>query len=303
MTRNTRNTLALAALLALGGGLVSPAFAEAPRLRPGPPLYVDRDGTGLRDPEGVSCGTGRIAIADTGNGRIVFYSFDDKGIDPAGEVVVGSIPFPTQVQFAGDGRLWVLDGKSKRVARVSEEGASAVFVDLSGGDAGRNGLAKAIAVGPDGRLYVVDVANGRVAVIDPDGRFGGAIEFPPGLRFGTDVAVDAAGRVFVLDGVGRAIWVADSPGSAFRELGTELRDYARFPTAVAVDAGGNLLVADGTAGSIAVLDQSGTFRGQQSSRGVKAGFLRAPVDLCVSPDGRVFVADRDNNRVQPYRVR
>jgi len=46
----------------------------------------------------------------------------------------------------------------------------------------------------------------------------------------------------------------------------------------------------------------GSFRGRQSERGWKTGFLRYPTGLCVLGGDTLVVADRGNNRVQEFTI-
>jgi hypothetical protein len=51
-----------------------------------------------------------------------------------------------------------------------------------------------------------------------------------------------------------------------------------------------------------ILGADGSFRGRQAGTGWKEGSLRYPSGLCAGPAGTIFVADRENGRVQMFAV-
>lgn len=107
---------------------------------------------------------------------------------------------PAFVDMARDlqGRIYLLDGKSKQVQRLSRDGSWDGLV-LQG--AWRR--PQALALDHLGRLYVLDRGDNKVHVYSPQGQritglgptFAGGIE----LRAPVDVAVDGGGRVFIAD--------------------------------------------------------------------------------------------------------
>ncbi len=75
-----------------------------------------------------------------------------------------------------------------------------------------------------------------------------------------------------------------------------------FPTAIAVDGQGRIFLADQNGDGIVILGADGSFRGRQAGTGWKEGSLRYPSGLCAGPAGTIFVADRENGRVQMFAV-
>ncbi len=106
------------------------------------------------------------------------------------------------------GRIYVLDGKTGRVARFDPGGAEGESVA-----AGRWKKAEAIAVDAAGNLYVLDRDTSRVDVLSPAGGaptslgplLPGGIE----LRSPQDVAVDGSGRVFIADSKLNAVLIVE----------------------------------------------------------------------------------------------
>lgn len=84
--------------------------------------------------------------------------------------------------------------------------------------------------------------------------------------------------------------------------GEEPDDFAR-PTAVAFSPSGDIYVADGyDHGRIVRFDSDGCWLGSFGERGLGRGQFEVPHGIAIDADGRVYVADRDNARVQVFEA-
>jgi DNA-binding beta-propeller fold protein YncE len=73
------------------------------------------------------------------------------------------------------------------------------------------------------------------------------------------------------------------------------------PTALAFGSASELFVSDGYNNArIARFAADGSFELDWGGRGSERGQFRTPHSICVSPDQRVYVADRENARVQVF---
>jgi len=118
------------------------------------------------------------------------------------------------------------------------------------------------------------------------------------LRMPTDVAVDAARRVYVADGTNDRI-VRFARGGQVDALitkggGRELKQ----PVGVSVDAQGRVWIADTGNGRILIIASNGQAT-ESVSLPVPRGTDRTdPTDVAVTPDGkRAYVVDNDNHRL------
>jgi DNA-binding beta-propeller fold protein YncE len=79
-----------------------------------------------------------------------------------------------------------------------------------------------------------------------------------------------------------------------------LADFAR-PTAVAFAPNGEIYVADGyDHGRIVRFDADGCALGSFGERGLGRGQFETPHGIAIGADSRVYVADRDNERIQVF---
>jgi sugar lactone lactonase YvrE len=297
-------SLLLAAALAAAASATPPkAGVEILKLRHAATLYADAAGIPLRMPQGVGCGAGStFLVADSGNGRVLRVEVSGPLAVVSGIVTVSEIPYPVRVEADSAGNLVILDGKSRRLARVSAGGSFAGWIEIPRAEGAAAPVIRGFALGAGGAVVAADVAGRRVVQISAAGALERAVDLPAEARGLADVAVDGRGSILALDDVGRRVWVARPGETTFAPLSGSLAEDLDFPSAVHADPSGRLLVADGHGGGVVILGPDGSFRGRQSAFGWRDGFLRYPSDLCSNGHGLVAVADRENQRVQVFTL-
>lgn len=162
----------------------------------------------------------------------------------------------------------------------------------------------ALALSPDEkRLYVANGPRRTVIRVDLEsGAFdlvadaeGHAVQRPMG------VALDAEENLYVTDDATTTVLVFDRKGRYLREFG---RDKLEEPRALAIDRKAQTIyVLNGTsrgskAHRIDVFSLKGEHLRTIGKRGPGPGEFNYPSALTLSPDGRIFVADMLNFRVQ-----
>lgn len=196
--------------------------------------------------------------------------------------------------------------------------------------AGRTwGSTSAVDIDPDGASVWVAERCGRNSCVgsdlptilkfDPSGRlvrsFGaGMFVFPHGMH------VDREGNVWVTDGVppgagaslpkgGHFVRKFSPEGKVLLTLGQpgapgEGPDSFNQPSDVAVASNGDIFVADGHGGAtnarIVKFSKDGKFIRSWGRRGTLPGEFDTPHAIAIDSRGRVFVADRANNRIQIF---
>jgi sugar lactone lactonase YvrE len=284
-------------------GTLSAGAAEVLRLRHAATLLADAEGVPLRWPQGVGCGLpGAILVADSGNGRVLKVEVSGALALVTGSVALPEIGYPVRVDGDASGNLVVLDGKKRALARVGADGSFQGWTDVPRVEGAAAPFVRAFALAPGGAVVVLDVAGGRVVRLDASGALERSIVLPAEARGAVDVAVDGRGSTFVLDGVGRRVFVARPGETAFVPLSGPLTEDLDFPGALEADPSGRLLVTDEHGGGVVILGPDGSFRGRQSAYGWKEGLLRYPSDLCSNGRGLLAIADRENQRVQVFTI-
>jgi DNA-binding beta-propeller fold protein YncE len=167
-------------------------------------------------------------------------------------------------------------------------------------------VAEQVRIDPQDNIWVVDQMTNYVIKFDPDGRVAmllgrkpEALPIPAPARPApaaanelpgagrptdlfdrpTDVAWDAAGNIYVADGIGNArVAKFDKNGVFIKSLGSKGTKPGKFANVrgIAVDAQGNVYVADGGNKRIEVFDRDGNFKTQFTNVG-------SPRALCITP--------------------
>jgi sugar lactone lactonase YvrE len=152
-----------------------------------------------------------------------------------------------------------------------------------------------------------------IIAVDQRGRYqmsfgAGAFVWPHGLH------VDVSGNVWVADGRGanghgfQVVKFSPDGRELMRlgEAGVAGSGHAQFsgPTGVAVAADGSIFVTDGhepeSNHRIMKFSADGTYVMEWGGKGSAPGQFNVPHAIALDSRGRVFVADRDNDRIQIF---
>ncbi len=266
-------------------------------------VYQDSQQKGFKKPEGVACGKdSQFVVADTGNGRLVRYSFQNKTLVAGPDLKVPQLTYPVRLQIDGSGNILALDEKQRRIVRLSPEGEFKGYVEPSGMPGSSPIVPRSFKVAANGNLYVLDIFSANVVVLDAEGKFLRNIAFPDNYGFISDLAVDPRETVLLIDSVESVVYSAPKDAKKFTPLTQSMKDTVYFPTSITTDKKGTIYLVDQTGGDIVIIGQDGTFQGRQMAMGWKEGLLRYPSQACINDEGEFFVADRGNNRVQIYEI-
>ena len=238
MTAHSR-ALAVAALLA---GSIGPARAAPVRgLAHERSIYSDSAEVALRGPEGVACDErGTIVVADTGNARLLVYTWKDGNLDGGTQLRISQATYPVRVQIDSKGFVLVLDRRSRLIEKLDTKGAFAAYVETQG--ASSPVTPAAIKLDPADNLYVLDDVAGRVVVVSPDGKVTRELPLPKDAKGVTDVAAESSGKIYVVDAPSATVFVAEAADQAFKPLSASLKESISFPGYLAADNHGKLLV-------------------------------------------------------------
>ncbi|NIR31372.1 MAG: hypothetical protein GWN84_19090 [Gammaproteobacteria bacterium] len=154
-----------------------------------------------------------------------------------------------------------------------------------------------LTLSPDGRyLYVADLGNHRVAVVDPETLEPVGVIGRKELASPHDVAFDRDGRLLVADTGNDRIAVYEVTGTA-GVLVEQLRDGLGRPEGVAEGPDGRIYVTNVAFHNVVVLSGAKALA-SVGGPGSGPNEYRRPHDIEVDAQGRVYVADPGNDRIQ-----
>lgn len=262
--------------------------------------YASADGAALKAPEGLACtADGKVVVADSGNRRLLVYTWKGGSFDGGTPIKFDELGFPTRVQIDAAGNVLTLDQQGRRIVRVGIEGKFDGFVSMRGVPVESGYAPVAFKLDRGGAIYVLDITSARVVVLDRAGAFVRQVRLPE-RRIISDIGIDAAGTLYAVDGIGGAVYKAAAGSGAFAVLASGLKEYLNYPVYIDFGDRGQILLVDQNGNGIVVLGPDGSFQGRQLSIGWSDGLVYYPAQICAASRGVVFVADRNNNRVQAF---
>lgn len=277
--------------------------AETVKWRHMTSVYTDSKGDSIRLPEGVACNDKSVVvIADTGNNRLLKYTYKDWTLTGGEEIKVPELPYPLKVQMNSAGEIFVLDGKLRRIVRLSPDGAFESYIDPEGLPSVSPVVPKSFRIDAADNIYILDIFSNRILVLDQHGKYLKQLELPKDQGFISDFAIGTTGNVYLLDSVNAMVYSAAPDSSSFSPLTKSLKEHMNFPANLTVDRFGNIYIADQNGGVISILGQDGSFKGHQSAFGWKEAQFRYPSQMCITENEDFFIADRENSRIQIFSV-
>jgi len=178
-----------------------------------------------------------------------------------------------------------------------------------------------IRIDDKGRLYLTNVEKNRnaILVISPSsekesiagstftpsvaemgttGQEDGELEFP------NTAMADSQGRIFVADGNNGRISVWDNLGNFMFNFGKGTGEGSlSLPRGIFIDHRDRLFVVDSVGQNIKVYDVSKdrpVYLYSFGDYGIEDGLFNYPNDIAIDKSGRVYIADRENNRIQVW---
>ncbi|GAB4448539.1 MAG: NHL repeat-containing protein [Chloroflexi bacterium OHK40] len=284
------------------------AAAQPALLTEGPAGFVLRLGGSAGPPQARFVSARGLAAAPDGT---VYLAESGRGIwifAPDGELVgsfgADELLDAYDVARADDGDLYVADYGRNAVARFRADGSFVERWGEAGDGPGQFGLSspQRIALGPNGSVYALDTRpgpeSGRVVSsvlrFSEDGRPLGRIELPADLA-PADLAVDAAGTIYLAESFSGAVVKLGADGSELARFGDPATPQRLAAGAIDLDSQGNIYLATYASGIVKLAPDGRVVASGGST--VAPGNIPGPGEfslpngIAVAPGGVVWVSD------------
>ena len=266
------------------------------------PLGVAATASGDRVYVTESDGTRLVKIFDA-KGKPVGTLTPPKSTGPSHIPVYVAINPKTQDVYVSDrvtASIYIYDAKGKYLRTFAPKG-----------NLGGKWSPLGLAFGPDGVLYATDVRGPdskthRVLAFAPDGKLLHSMGKPGELSFPNGIVVDSHGNIEVSDSNNGRLVVFNVAG---KMLATVSRGVGEgdlgLPRGAAVDDVDRLFVADTADHMIRVYKIEGskatpTYLGSFGGEGQLDGTFEYPNGVATDKRARIYITDRENNRVQVW---
>jgi len=266
-------------------------------------VYNDDKGIELKKPEGVACGDESLFIvADTGNSRLLRFTFWDKDLAMDAEINVPQLTNPIRVEVNSRGEIYALNGRDRRIVHLSREGEFKGYLEPVGLPSTSSYVPRGFDIDNNDNIYILDIFSERVLILNPDGEYKQQINFPENYGFFSDISVDFKNNIILIDSINAKAFTATLNSKSFSPFTESLKEHMRFPTSLTTDKRGRIFLVDQNGSRIVILGQDGSYLGQMSDMGWKDGLLNYPSQICINNKGNIFIADVNNQRVQIFSI-
>lgn len=276
--------------------------------------------------------SGNIYVADYGNKRVQQFNSSrvyQRTYGTTGDSYVEAndrFYHPEGVAVGPDGSIYIAEGYGHRLVKLNAAGIPQWTVGEAGQPGDDNahfGYLQDVSVGPDGRIYTVEGwglapympgGNHRVQIFNPDGTysggFGGWGDGNYQFKAPTGIGFDPRnGNLYVADRDNHRVQIYNNQLAYVGTLGVTGQsgsDNTHFdsPFDVAVDSNGYIYVADEGNDRVQVFNSSRQYVRTIGGGGTGDDFGHfddwGPHHLAVDSQGRLYVVDSGNSRVQVF---
>jgi DNA-binding beta-propeller fold protein YncE len=249
---------------------------------------------------------GHVWVTDTYRPRVIKLSADGLFLETFGSLGSGEGQFtePTGLAFDSIGNIYVADTGNHRIQKFNASGQYITQWGMMGTADGQFNRPTCVVIRDD-IVYVCDSLNHRIQRFSLAGVF-----MDKWGTMGNGQGQFNEPRSLAFDGDGNA-YVTDSSNSRVQKFDS-LRNYAGLvgvdgqgaslligPIGIAVDDDGVVYVTD-SLNRIARFAADGTILPEWGKPGIGIGDLNLPWGLAIGLDGRVYVAEFGNQRLQVF---
>lgn len=267
---------------------------------------------GVTRPTGVALSPSgeRIYVTESDGARVVrVFNRDGKAVGALQAPPTGAMHTPVYVAVNPVSRdVYVSDRAAHAVYVYSEKGVyRGEFRPRGDGVGAWQPLG--LAFDADGALYATDVAGPyhRLLIFTPGGKLRRAIGAPKQFSFPNGIAVDGHGTIYATDSNNGRLLVFDAGGvlAAMIGRGAGAGDLG-LPRGMTIGEGNRLYVVETVGHEVKVYrlgkspKDAPRYVGSFGREGQSDGSFEYPNGVAVDSRARVYVTDRENNRVQVW---
>jgi DNA-binding beta-propeller fold protein YncE len=271
---------------------------------------------GFNQPEGIAVNrvTGQVWVTDTFNHRIQRFSATGQyqaSWGYRGRGTGAAMDYPRGVSVDPvDQTVWMNNTRSANIKHYRPDGTFLGQFGTQGQADDQFFYSRGILAGSNGRLYIPDSGNQRLKVVSRTGALIWAAPCGTGALTGnyvlfgcTSVALDAAGNVYAAAPTEDVVYKFSPSGSLLAKFGSHGSGPGQFDGAYGVAIRGDrLYVSEMDNNRISVLSLDGTFMGSFGGPGSAHGRFQRPTALALDAQGRLYVTDTGNDRVEVFTV-
>lgn len=173
-------------------------------------------------------------------------------------------------------------------------------------------VARDMAIDEEGNLYLAGGSSGPLVIMTSDGNFVKSIQPIKRTKTGKVINADVTrvdlreDLIYLLSEWEGQIYVYNRKGDEVNVFGKKGGSPGKLNRAqgLAVDPrDGIIYVMDYMRHTLLIYDPSGSFMNEFGGEGWGPGWFNYPKDICIDNQGRLFVADAFNKRVQIFKTR
>ncbi|MGD0632039.1 MAG: 6-bladed beta-propeller [Terracidiphilus sp.] len=251
---------------------------------------------------------GELFVADQRVGAVFIFNTETKATTLIGNGHEATFGLINSVAVDDDDRLFVSDGKLRRVL-VFDKTNKVV-------DQIKDGLIDPVGIAIDTenrQLYVVDTQADQVVVYDADtlkekrrigtGGKKHVLNTPGDFSLPTFVALDKDGNVYVTDTMNWRVEIFDADGNFISQFGKHCDGPGCFshPKGIAVDSDGHIWVADPMLDLLQAFNREGQLMGIVGGHGNLLGQFSELGGVYIDKNNRMFTSEQFPGRVQMFR--
>jgi 6-phosphogluconolactonase (cycloisomerase 2 family) len=283
------------------------------------------DSNHFNHPAGIAVDANYIYVADRYNNRVqIFNRSTLVYFSTFGDWGTGDYQFkdPADVAVDSAGYIYVADFENSRVQQFNSVSSGLVYQRTYGEtgvpyltDSSHYNSPSDVAVASDGSMYITEDTGQRLIKLNADGttawiKGDAGVKFPDWpptnyqLQNPADIAINAAGKIYVADQWNQRVQVYNPDGTYHSTIGWGTGNYQfACPVGLAIAQNGYIYVTDPWRQRVQIFNSSHVYvgtLGETDVSGPENWHFNNPQGVAVDSNGTIYVADSDNHRVQVF---